>query len=120
MITTDFAAHFAHDWIDSWNTHDLDRILSHYADDFEMTSPLIVSLMNEPNGMLKGKQNVGAYWAKALERRPELKFSLQKATFGVNSIAIHFQSETGKSSIDWCFFGEDGKVVKSFAHHNDI
>jgi hypothetical protein len=111
MITKDFATHFA---------HDLDRILAHYAEDFEMTSPLIVTMMGESSGLMKGKQAVGAYWAKALERRPELKFSLQKATFGVNSIAIHFQSETGKSSIDWCFFGEDGKVTKSFAHHETI
>jgi hypothetical protein len=85
-----------------------------------MTSPLIVSLMSEPSGMLKGKPQVGAYWAKALASRPNLKFSLQKATFGVNSIAIHFQSETGRSLIDWCFFGGDDKVVKSFAHHAEI
>ncbi|HEX5049396.1 MAG TPA: nuclear transport factor 2 family protein, partial [Gammaproteobacteria bacterium] len=42
MITQDFAQTFAHEWIDAWNSHDLDRILSHYADDFVMSSPRIV------------------------------------------------------------------------------
>jgi hypothetical protein len=30
-----FAEHFANDWIDSWNSHDLQRILAHYVDDFK-------------------------------------------------------------------------------------
>ncbi|MDP3877197.1 MAG: nuclear transport factor 2 family protein [Methylobacter sp.] len=42
-----FAEHFANDWIDSWNSHDLQRILSHYADDFEMSSPVIIQLAND-------------------------------------------------------------------------
>ena len=32
MIDKKFAARFAHEWIDSWNSRDLKRILSHYAD----------------------------------------------------------------------------------------
>ncbi|MFC6805599.1 hypothetical protein ACFQE2_07705 [Methylophaga thalassica] len=50
------AEQFAHEWIAAWNSHDLTQILSHYDDDFEMTSPLIVKLMGEPSGKLKGKK----------------------------------------------------------------
>ena len=32
---------FAVKWIESWNSHDLNRILSHYADDVEVTTPMI-------------------------------------------------------------------------------
>jgi ketosteroid isomerase-like protein len=45
MIDKAFADHFAADWIDSWNKHDLDRILSHYIDDFEMSSPVIIKVV---------------------------------------------------------------------------
>jgi ketosteroid isomerase-like protein len=31
MIENTFAEHFAAEWIDAWNCHDLERILSHYA-----------------------------------------------------------------------------------------
>ena len=56
-----FAEHFAADWIESWNAHDLNRILSHYTDDFEMSSPVIIQVAGEPSGTLKGKAAVAAY-----------------------------------------------------------
>ena len=43
VIEKKFAEQFAQEWIDSWNSHDLSRILSHYADDFEMSSPVIMT-----------------------------------------------------------------------------
>jgi len=59
MIDKMFAEHFATDWIASWNAHDLDRILSHYTDDFEMSSPVIIKVADESSGTLKGKEAVG-------------------------------------------------------------
>jgi len=35
-MTNDFAQHFAAEWIEAWNSHDLDKIFSHYVDDFEI------------------------------------------------------------------------------------
>ena len=55
MIDRDWAEAFAREWVDAWNAHDIERILSHYTDDFEMTSPLIVERTLSPNGRLKGK-----------------------------------------------------------------
>ena len=49
MITRGQAEKFARDWIESWNAHDLDRILAHYTAGFEMSSPYIFkSLANHP------------------------------------------------------------------------
>ena len=120
MITAEFAAHFAQDWIESWNAHDLERILAHYTDDFEMTTAYIVTLMAVPSGTLKGKDKIRDYWTKALLRRPQLKFNLRKVTYGVDSLALHFDSETGRNSVEWFFFTPDGKVAKSMAHHDEI
>jgi hypothetical protein len=55
MIDPTWAQQFAEEWIAAWNSHDLERILAHYTDDFEIPSPLIVERMNEPSGTLKGK-----------------------------------------------------------------
>lgn len=38
--------------------HDLARILSNYADDFEISSPVIVKIIGEPSGTPKGKEAV--------------------------------------------------------------
>jgi ketosteroid isomerase-like protein len=43
MMKPGFAERFAKEWVAAWNAHDLDRVLSHYEDDFEMPSPIIPS-----------------------------------------------------------------------------
>ena len=58
MIDRTFAQRFATEWVDSWNSHDLERVLAHYADEFEMSSPFIVEWMGEPSGRLKGKDKI--------------------------------------------------------------
>lgn len=116
MIDKIFAAHFAKEWLDAWNSHDLDRILLHYADDFEMTSPVIISIAGEPSGMLKGKEKVRAYWAKALQRIPDLRFELMTTLIGVNSITLYYKSPRGHAA-EVFHFGPDQKVVKAFAHY---
>jgi ketosteroid isomerase-like protein len=111
-----FAEHFAEDWIESWNAHDLDRILSHYADDFEMTSPVIVQIACEPTGTLKGKAAVGNYWRKALDLIPDLHFELHEVLVGVGSVTLYYQGARGPAA-EVFHFGPDGKVVRAFAHY---
>ena len=112
-----FAQHFASEWIDAWNAHDLERILSHYADDFEMTSPMVTQLMNEPTGTLRGKAKVGAYWQKALTLVPDLKFELLSVLVGVSSITINYMGARGRLSAEVFFFTDTQLVEKAYAHY---
>jgi ketosteroid isomerase-like protein len=116
MITAAFAEDFAADWIAAWNRHDLDAILAHYADDFEMRSPLIASIAGEPSGVLRGKAAVGAYWAAALVRMPDLRFALSGVFVGVDSLVIHYQGARGPAA-EMFEFGADGKVIRAAAHY---
>ena len=59
----EWAREFAREWIAAWNDGDLERILAHYADDFEITCPLIVERMGVASGMLKGKNAIRPYWS---------------------------------------------------------
>ena len=118
MITKESALAFAQHWVESWNAHDMDKILSHYSDDFEMTTPFIVSIMNEPSGTLRGKDKVGAYWSNALGKYPELEFKLIDVLYGVNSITIYYHSILNKKAVEFFLFGADGKVSKSIAHYD--
>jgi ketosteroid isomerase-like protein len=118
MITHDWAAQFAREWIDSWNAHDLDRILSHYTDDFQMSSPYIVQFTGEPSGTLKGKDHVRAYWRAALDRLPDLWFELIEVFAGADSVAIHYHGARGKIVVEVCFFDENRKVVRAAAFYD--
>jgi hypothetical protein len=52
MIERAWAEEFARDWVESWNSHEVERVLAHYADNFEMTSPLIVQRFGIVDGRL--------------------------------------------------------------------
>lgn len=112
-----FAEHFAADWIESWNAHDLGRVLSHYAEDFEMSSPYIVQMAGEPSGTLRGKASIGAYWNKALDLIPELQFELVSVLAGVNSITLYYKGARSRLVAEVFHFGPDRKVARAFAHY---
>ena len=116
MIDKSFTEAFAADWIDSWNNHDLDRILSHYSEDFEMSSPGIVHVAGVPSGTLRGKAAVAGYWAEALRRFPDLRMELITTLVGVNSITLYYRGHRGWSA-EVFHFGPDRKVDRSYAHY---
>ena len=116
MIDKKFANDFAAEWIESWNRHDLDRILSHYTEDFEMTSPAIITITGELSGKLRGREAIGSYWEKALQLYPDLHFELISTLVGVDSITIYYEGVRGLSA-EVFHFDEKGKVTKAFAHY---
>ena len=116
MIDRTFADNFAADWIGSWNNHDLERVLSHYTADFEMSSPVIIKVADEPSGILKGRGKVSAYWTKALQLFPNLHFELVATLVGVNSITLYYNGVRG-SSAEVFHFNNDGKVTRAYAHY---
>ncbi len=117
MLTAEFAARFADEWIAAWNAHDLPAILSHYADDFAMSTPIIVQLMGEPSGTLRGQAAVGEYWRQALARVPDLHFELLDVLVGVDSLCLYYRSVGGRLAAEHFEFGPDGLVVRAAAHY---
>lgn len=118
MIDRVWADSFAKEWVDAWNQHDLERILSHYSNDFEMTSPLIVQRMGVPGGRLKGKDAIRTYWRQGLDASPSLRFELRAVMVGVNSLAILYRSATaGRSVIERFEFDDHRLVVRAEALH---
>ena len=110
-MTTEWAHAFAREWIESWNSHDLDRILSHYTDDFEMRSPLIRERGFDPSGVLRGKDKVRAYWAKGLQAVPPIKFELHMVYVGASSLAIAYRSVGRALVTEVIIFNSEGKIV---------
>lgn len=116
MLTAKFAEHFGKDWIEAWNSHDLQRILAHYSDDFTMSSPRIATVAGEPSGTLVGKSAVAAYWRKALDLVPDLHFDLISTLVGADSIVLYYRGARGLAA-EVFFFDANGSVVKSAAHY---
>ena len=103
-----FAERFSKEWVAAWNSHDLERILAHYEDDFEMSSPIITTLVGERSGKLRG--------TKAFQSIPNLRFELLAALDGVNSITVYYRGHRGLAA-EVLHFSASGKVREAFAHY---
>ncbi|SRR5258708_1524408 len=117
MLKPHEAKRFADDWIRDWNSHDMNAILSHYADGFEMQSPVIAQIAGESSGILKGKDKVGAYWSQTLKKYPDLRFFLVGVLRGVHSLTLYYRGVDGKLAAEVFFFNDQGKIEKGIAHY---
>lgn len=112
----EFAEKFAKEWVEAWNSHDLNKILFHYESDFEMSSPIIKEIAKEPSGKLKGIEQVRAYWSKALKMNPKLHFKVKNIFIGATSIVLEYEGHRGLSA-ETFIFNKSGKVVAASAHY---
>jgi hypothetical protein len=115
MIDRQWAQAFAEDWIESWNTHDMERILSHYTDDFEMSSPLIVERLGLPEGKLRGKRVVCEYWLPSLSINPPLQFELMEVFVGIESITLYYNNIGRRLVAETLFINSWGKATCGIA-----
>jgi ketosteroid isomerase-like protein len=116
IIDGAFARAFATEWVAAWNSGDLERILGHYTDDFEMRSPLIVERGFSPTGVLRGKAAVRLYWGPGLATAsPPIRFELIDAYAGVNTIAIHYRSVGRKLVIEVIELDAERRAIRGSA-----
>ena len=112
------AAAFAHDWIEAWNTHDIERVLSHYADDVVLISPRVREMLGEASGAVRGKQALRQYFSRGLARRPDLHFAFEAVDAGVDSIVLRYLSYDDRKVSELMVFDPEGLVHEVRAHWN--
>ena len=111
------AQDFAAEWIAAWNSHDLERVLGHYAEDVEVTSPLVETVMSPGQVTVRGKPELREYWGTALARYPDLHFTLFRAYAGPRSLVLHYQSIQGLIGAECLEFDEHGRIRRVLAHY---
>ena len=112
MIAREWALEFAREWIDAWNSHDLDRILSHYTDGVEVSSPLVVERLNKPDGVVKGKDAVREYWRPSMSLEPPLEFELLDVLVGVDQITLYYRSAGRRVVGETLLIDASGKATR--------
>ena len=111
------AQDFAQEWIAAWNSHDLDRILRHYAEDVEVTSPLVEVVLGPGRVTIKGKPALREYWGAGLAKYPDLHFRLYRAYAGPRSVVLHYQSVQALVGAECLEFDAAGLVRRVLAHY---
>jgi hypothetical protein len=110
------AKEFAKDWIDAWNSHDLERILSHYSSDVVLVSPAAGKLTGDPSGTVCGKNALRSYFQKGLEFFPNLQFRLVDVMQGISSVVLYYENQHGTKTGEFMEFDADGAVVRGIAN----
>ena len=118
MLTEKNAREFASHWIEAWNAHDLDAIVSHYADDVEYFSAFAKRLSDSASGELRGKAAVKEYLAKGLAAYPHLRFVLLDVFVGVRSVVLRYRSVNDLIAAEVFEMDERGLVVRVQCHYD--
>jgi len=108
---------FARQWAAAWNAHDLDAIVSHYAADVVLTSPVAAKILDDPSGTVKGETALRDYFRRGLEVYPELHFELLDVMAGLSSVVVCYTNQKGTKTAEFMEFDKNGKVVRVVANY---
>jgi len=117
-VTKELASGLAEEWVGAWNAHDLERIVAHYEDGVELTSPVAARLLGAADGKVVGKENLRAYFQRGLTAYPELNFKLEDVLWGLNSVVLYYTNQNGNRTAEFMELSAAGKVAKVVAHYN--
>lgn len=107
---------FVAEWMAAWNSHDVERIVGHYADDVEYFSPFVARLAVPAapgaEGRLVGKEALREYVAAALARYPDLRFDPPSCVaHGAGSVSFVYTSVNGLTAVETLVFAAGSQVV---------
>ena len=113
-----FAREFAQEWVDAWNSHDLERILTHYEDEVVLSSPVALKLLNG-DGTVRGKAALREYFLLGIQAYPNLRFDLIDTLWGTETIVIHYVNNVrGSETAEVMLLNRAGKIRRVWANYN--
>ncbi len=116
-LQEEFARGFAAEWIAAWNSHDLDRILSHYEEDVELVSPVALKLLSD--GTVRGKAALGAYFGIGLKAYPDLCFDLIEVLWGLETLVVAYRNNhRGNKTAEVMRISAAGKISRAWANYD--
>jgi ketosteroid isomerase-like protein len=118
MLTQEQAHKVAENWLQAWNSHDLDQIMSHYEEDAVLVSPVAAKILNEPSGTVKGREALREYFKKGLKVYPDLKFELIDVMWGLSSVVLYYINQKGTKAGEFMEVGSTGKITKVIVNYN--
>lgn len=104
---------FAQNWIDDWNSHDLEAILSHYAETLEFHSPKVSLYTGGEKVYFTRREELRPYFSRAFEMRPNLHFELIQVAKDGQGIAIVYKNDVDAIGVEIMDLNEMGQVVKT-------
>jgi SnoaL-like domain len=119
MTYEDAEAH-AKDWIEAWNSHDLERIMSFYSNDVVFEAETVRVRWKNPDGRLVGIAELRKHFALGLELAPQLRFQFEQLLLAPSGYAILYKRENGNRVIDCVTMNDAGQAAKVTAYYGGV
>jgi len=117
-LQASFAREFAQDWVDAWNNHDLERILTHYDDQVLLVSPVALKLLGG-DGTVRGKAALREYFLRGLDAFPNLRFDLIETLWGIETIVVYYVNNVrGSKTAEVMLLNSAGKIQRVWANYD--
>lgn len=89
-MTAEFCKGIAAQWMDAFNAHDLEKLLSLYDENAIHFSPKLLERKPETQGLIKGKAALRDWWQDAFLRLPTLSYTPAKFIAESESIFMEY------------------------------
>jgi predicted ester cyclase len=114
-----FARQFAQEWVDAWNSQDLERILDHYDEEVILISPVALKLLSNGDGVVRGKSALREYFVRGLQAFPNRRFDLIDVLWGVENVVAYYTNNVrGSKSAEVMQLSAAGKIRRVWANYD--
>jgi hypothetical protein len=111
----------ARKWFDSFNAHDLEKILALYADHAQHYSPKLKLRQPETNGVITGKAALHSWWQDSFDRLPSLKYEPTRFIADDSSVFMEYTRYVDGEepmTVGEVLEIKDGLIVASRVYHS--
>ncbi len=102
---------YADRWLEAWNGHDLEAIVSCYAENVEFAIPAVVSDSSEER--FRGREELRTHFRHGLELAPNLTVTEESLLVGPGGFAILYRREDGHRAIEAVELDASGLVARA-------
>ncbi len=120
MIEARQAKQLAESWAAAFNARDLNAIMAHYADDVEVSSPLLARLTGDPSGKVRGKPSLRNCFERGLGLVPDLHFEILDVLRGVEGMTIYYRNQAGVRVVEVMHLDAELKVERYSSHYSEV
>ena len=106
---------YTHEWIAAWNAHDLDRIMGHYGEPLDFTSPLVRERYPQSDGTIRDLVTLRAYFGAGLASAPTLSFTLLEVLRSVGGFVMLYVNARGGHTAEYVELNAHAKATRVIA-----
>ncbi len=107
-------------WFDAFNDHNLEQLLSLYADDAEHFSPKLKIRKPETKGLVIGQDALRSWWQDAFDRLPSLHYKVTSLTANADRVFMEYvRTVEGEEDmlVAEVLIVNENKIVASRVYH---